>query len=129
MSNSSRPHGLQPIRLLRPWNFPGKSTGVGCNRLLHSFNKIYTRYFLQKQSTEILKMPAGLWLRIFRPAESEFSKYQTSQGNIPTKSEIIRNRAQYTLISEYFLCCSFSCERICIIFLLCTKYCYHLEYM
>ena len=36
VSNSSRPHGLQPTRLLRPWDFPGKSTGVGCHRLLHS---------------------------------------------------------------------------------------------
>ena len=27
-----RPHGLQPIRLLRPWDFPGKSTGVECHR-------------------------------------------------------------------------------------------------
>ena len=34
MSDSSRPHGLQPTRLLRPWDFPGKSTGVGCHRLL-----------------------------------------------------------------------------------------------
>ena len=32
--NSSRPHGLQPTRLLRPWDFPGRSTGVGCHRLL-----------------------------------------------------------------------------------------------
>ena len=30
MSDSSRPHGLQPTRLLHPWDFPGKSTGVGC---------------------------------------------------------------------------------------------------
>ena len=30
VSNSSRPHGLQPTRLLHPWDFPGKSTGVGC---------------------------------------------------------------------------------------------------
>ena len=30
MADSSRPHGLQPSRLLRPWDFPGKSTGVGC---------------------------------------------------------------------------------------------------
>ena len=29
-----RPHGLQPTRLLRPWDFPGKSTGVGCHHLL-----------------------------------------------------------------------------------------------
>ena len=33
-SNSSWPHGLQPTRLLHPWDFPGKSTGVGCHRLL-----------------------------------------------------------------------------------------------
>ena len=32
--NSSRPHGLQPTRLLHPWDFPGKSTGVGCHCLL-----------------------------------------------------------------------------------------------
>ena len=30
VSDSSRPHGLQPTRLLSPWDFPGKSTGVGC---------------------------------------------------------------------------------------------------
>ena len=34
MSDSSRPHGLQSTRLLRPWDFPGKSTGVGCHCLL-----------------------------------------------------------------------------------------------
>ena len=34
MSDSLRPHGLQPSRLLRPWDFPGKSTGVGCHCLL-----------------------------------------------------------------------------------------------
>ena len=34
MSNSSQPHGLQPTRLHRPWDFPGKSTGVGCHCLL-----------------------------------------------------------------------------------------------
>ena len=30
MSDFLRPHGL-----LHPWDFPGKSTGVGCHRLLH----------------------------------------------------------------------------------------------
>ena len=28
-------HGLQPTRLLHQWDFPGKSTGVGCHCLLH----------------------------------------------------------------------------------------------
>ena len=31
---TSRPHGLQPTRLLRPWDFPGKSSGVGYHCLL-----------------------------------------------------------------------------------------------
>ena len=34
VSDSSRPHGLQPTRLLHPWDFPGKSTGVGRQCLL-----------------------------------------------------------------------------------------------
>ena len=33
-SDALRPHGLQPTRLLRPWDFPGKSTGGGCHHLL-----------------------------------------------------------------------------------------------
>ena len=34
VSDSLRPHGLQPTRLLRPWDFPGKSPGMGCHCLL-----------------------------------------------------------------------------------------------
>ena len=34
MSDSVRPHGRQPTRLPRPWDFPGKNTGVGCHVLL-----------------------------------------------------------------------------------------------
>ena len=40
VSDSSRPHGLQPTRLLRPWDFPGKSTGVGCHCLLRDFTLV-----------------------------------------------------------------------------------------
>ena len=29
-----RPHKPQPARLLCPWNFPGKNSGVGCHFLL-----------------------------------------------------------------------------------------------
>ena len=34
LSDSLRPHGLWPTRLLCPWNSPGKNTGVGCHSLL-----------------------------------------------------------------------------------------------
>ena len=29
-----RSHGLEPARLLCPWNSPGKNTGAGCHFLL-----------------------------------------------------------------------------------------------
>ena len=57
MPDSSRPHGLQPTRLLRPWDFPGKSTGVGCHCLLQLaiyfvylfiFSLSYPYFFLKK---------------------------------------------------------------------------------
>ena len=34
MSDSVRPHKRQPTRLPRPWDSPGKNTGVGCHFLL-----------------------------------------------------------------------------------------------
>ena len=34
MSDSLWRYGLQPTRVLRLWDFPGKSTGVGCHCLL-----------------------------------------------------------------------------------------------
>ena len=34
VSNSLRPHEMQPTRLLCSWDSPGKITGVGCHALL-----------------------------------------------------------------------------------------------
>ena len=54
VSDPQRPNGLQPSRLLRPWDFPGKSTGVGCHCLLRELNYL----------THILMLDhllAGLW--------------------------------------------------------------------
>ena len=38
MSDPQLLHGLQPSRLLHPWDFPGRSTGVGCHCLLRMTN-------------------------------------------------------------------------------------------
>ena len=46
VSDSWRLHGLQPTRFLHPWDFPGKSTGVGCHCLLR-------RGFLEKVKLEV----------------------------------------------------------------------------
>ena len=49
VSSSSWPHGRQPTRLLHPWDFPGKSTGVSCHCLFHSIHitskQIWIQYF------------------------------------------------------------------------------------
>ena len=39
VSNSSQRHGLQPTGLLRPLDFLGKSTGVGCHCLVRNCTK------------------------------------------------------------------------------------------
>ena len=49
MSNPQRFHELQPSRLFCPWDFPGKSTGVGCH-LAEKFPN------LQKPQEAIKKM-------------------------------------------------------------------------
>ena len=36
VSDSVRPHRRQPTRLPRPWDSPGKNTGVGCHCLLQN---------------------------------------------------------------------------------------------
>ena len=38
VSDSVRPHRRQPTRLSRPWDSPGKNTGVGCHFLLQCMN-------------------------------------------------------------------------------------------
>ena len=72
--NSSRPHGLQPTRLLRLWDFPGKSTGVGCHHLLHV-------YLLEMQilrpTSELLSLKHWRW----GPAVSVFVSLPTIQFN------------------------------------------------
>ena len=43
VSDSLRPHTLQPTRLLCPWDSPGENTGVACHSLLHiHLIKIYS---------------------------------------------------------------------------------------
>ena len=39
MPGSLWPHGLWPARLLCPWDFPDKNTGVGCHFLLQGFSR------------------------------------------------------------------------------------------
>ena len=50
VSDPQWPHGLQPSRLLRPWDFPGKSTGVGCHCLLRQGSLVCCNSWGRKES-------------------------------------------------------------------------------
>ena len=58
VSDSLQPHGLQPTRLLCPWDFPGKNTRAGCHFLLQgifptqglNLGLLYCRWILYQVS-------------------------------------------------------------------------------
>ena len=71
VSNSSWPHGLQPTRLLRPWDFPGKSTGEGCHCLLQ-----HVHTTVHKINNKVLLFSTGNYIQyweliIRKKSESE----------------------------------------------------------
>ena len=61
VSDSLRPHGLQPTRLLHPWDFPGKSTGVGCHCLLPSGYSHKQNCMLKQTSCKIQSGNMQCW--------------------------------------------------------------------
>ena len=54
VSDPQRFHGLQPTRLLRPWDFPGRSTRVGCHCLLRYW--VQYIHFLLKYKWHIISV-------------------------------------------------------------------------
>ena len=51
MSDSVRPHRRQPTRLRRPWDSPGKNTGVGCHFLFQCMKVKSEREVIQSCPT------------------------------------------------------------------------------
>ena len=62
-------NGLQPARLLGPWDFPGKSTGVGCHCLLQG------QLDSHMQKNEVL-IHAATWMNLEDITLSERSQIQ-----------------------------------------------------
>ena len=77
MSDSVRPHRRQPIRLLCPWDSPGKNNGVGCHFLLQCM-KVKSESEVA-QSCPTLRDNHGLQpTRLLRPWD--FSSKNTGVG-------------------------------------------------
>ena len=64
VSNPLRPHGLWPTRLLCPWDYPGKNTGVGFHFLLQGIfltqgSNLCLLYLLHWQADSLPLAPSG----------------------------------------------------------------------
>ena len=67
MSDSMQPHRRQPTRLLRPWDSPGKNTGVGCHFLLQCMKVKSESEVTQSCTTLSDAMDCSLPGRLLRP--------------------------------------------------------------
>ena len=76
-----RPHGLQPTRLLRPWDFPGESTGVGAI----AFSTYIKYVYIDRNIKIALKNPkdSGVPSRSFSGARINANRpsYEVSLGH------------------------------------------------
>ena len=114
MSDSSQPHGLQPPRLLHPWDFPSKSTGVGCHCLPR---EECSGCWINCSSSQVWQPTLYLWLipeacgNVVTRAIVSFSFVMVSEKWIVNKKRLwkwSRNPDRmYCLLSLHicFLCC------------------------
>ena len=77
MSDSLWPHGLQPVRLLCLWDYPGKNSGVHCHSLLQgifptqrsSLGLLHCRQilcYMSHQGSHILPNPLKMSLLLLK---------------------------------------------------------------
>ena len=76
MSDSVRPHRRQPTRLPRPWDSPGKNTGVGCHFLLQC-----VKVKVKGKSLSPVGLLATPWTAAFQaPPSMGFSRQEYWSG-------------------------------------------------
>ena len=103
VSDSLRPQGLQPTRLLCPWDFPGKSTGVGCHCLLHDICYCYSNNFNPIGFSTAVRSYWNFVKFVIRfPKEKEIKAKMNKWGLIKLKSFINKTKRQPTEWGEIF---------------------------
>ena len=80
MSDSMQPHRLQPTRLPRPWDSPGKNTGVGCQVCLqHMWMK--WKWKVKVKSLSHVRLLAIPWTAAYQaPLSMGFSRQECWSG-------------------------------------------------
>ena len=84
MSNSLRPQRRQPTRFPRPWDSPGKNTGVGCHFLLQCM-KVKS----ERKSLSHVLLLATPWTAAYQaPPSMGFSRQEYWSG-VPLPSPLV----------------------------------------
>ena len=97
-------HGLQPVRLLCPWDSPGKNTGVCCHLLLqgifptqesnpcllHSRQILYQQYILQYLETWSSRFGSPLNCKEIKPVNPKGNKFWIFVGRTDAEAETPR---------------------------------------
>ena len=115
-SDPQWPLGLQPSRLLRPWDFPGKSTGVGCHSLLRTVRA--NREFIGDWKKKLLLKRILLVFFNFKVLTDTGHSVQDTRGfhlclNIGTKllnPQLMKEDPHALSITECFLDIRVSCS-------------------
>ena len=90
MPESYRLHGLQPTRLLHRWDFPGKSTGVGCHCLLHlvAYPPLDSGKVTNNDSFILLTNDWLVLSRACKPVlQKEFGVFWKKRASLPIKEK------------------------------------------
>ena len=88
VSDSVRPHRRQPTRLPRPWDSPGRNTGVGCHFLLQCMKVKSEREVTQSCPTVRdpmdCSLPGSSIHGIFQARILEWGAIAFSTNDLPT---------------------------------------------
>ena len=99
LPDSVRPHGLQPTKFLRPWDSPGKNTGVGC----HFFSNAW-KWKVKVKSLSRVWLLATPWTAAYQaPPSMGFSRQEYWSGvPLPSPTLLIGwlNYGQYIKVSQ-----------------------------
>ena len=100
VSDSSRLHGLQPTRLLRPWDFTGKSTGVGCHCLLRKSTSLPLNW--QPRVSLVLSSTCNLQglAHTCTCWRKEWLQYRSISDWLPSFCSNVTSRHPYTAIQK-----------------------------
>ena len=97
MSDSVRPHRRQPTRLPRPWDSPGKNTGVGCHFLLQCM-----KMKSESKSLSRVRLFATQWIAAYQaPLSMGFSRQEYWSGLPLPSLEVCPSPTQIHILKSF----------------------------